>query len=218
LSQKWILVLVLAVLACQKKASFDKETAKSYFQEIVLGNEWASPRAVISKWEKPLYIYLQGDFPSDLEKELHQIIGELKVLTKLEMYLVENADNANMIVFAGKASEYIQKVEPRASSFIKKNKGLFYVDVCQDASICKGSIWVDTHKVLQLNLQKHLLREEFTQSLGFVNDSWRFKESIFYQGWTKNQHYTELDIWLIKQLYHPEIHSGMTWIEIQDFF
>ena len=50
--------------------------------------------------------------------------------------------------------------------------------------------------------QKHLLREELTQSLGLCNDSWKYDNSIFYQGWTTTNQYSEMDKRLIDMLYN----------------
>ena len=50
--------------------------------------------------------------------------------------------------------------------------------------------------------QKHLLREELTQSLGLFNDSWKYPESIFYQGWSTVTEYSDMDKRLIDMLYN----------------
>ena len=34
--------------------------------------------------------------------------------------------------------------------------------------------------------QKHVIREEITQSLGFLNDTYDYPESIFYQGYSES--------------------------------
>ena len=50
--------------------------------------------------------------------------------------------------------------------------------------------------------QKHLLREELTQSLGLFNDSYKYPESIFYQDWTTTTEYAQIDRELIDMLYN----------------
>ena len=41
--------------------------------------------------------------------------------------------------------------------------------------------------------RSHLIREEITQSLGLFRDSWRYPDSIFYQGWTATGEYASID-------------------------
>ena len=57
-------------------------------------------------------------------------------------------------------------------------------------------------KCFEIQSQKHLLREELTQSLGLRNDSYTYPESIFYSNWTNTTEYTELDKSLIDMLYN----------------
>jgi hypothetical protein len=51
-------------------------------------------------------------------------------------------------------------------------------------------------------MKKHILREELTQSIGLLNDSMKYPNSIFYQGWTFPTEYTELDKEVIKRHYN----------------
>jgi hypothetical protein len=63
-------------------------------------------------------------------------------------------------------------------------------------------MYVDLYRANEIDEQKHLLREELTQSLGLVNDSWKYKNSIFYQGWTTTTEYSDIDRELIDILYN----------------
>jgi len=58
--------------------------------------------------------------------------------------------------------------------------------------------------------RSHLIREELTQSLGIMNDSYSFEDSIFYQGWTDTINYLPIDRTIISLLYDPRLKSGMT--------
>ena len=63
-------------------------------------------------------------------------------------------------------------------------------------------MYVDIERTSTNDGQKHLLREELTQSLGLCNDSYDYPESIFYQGWTETTEYAEIDKELIQMLYN----------------
>jgi len=62
--------------------------------------------------------------------------------------------------------------------------------------------FVDTERTSNNSQRKHILREEITQSLGFGNDSYRYPESIFYQGWTEVHEYSDIDKEVIKMFYN----------------
>ena len=63
-------------------------------------------------------------------------------------------------------------------------------------------MYVDTERCTSIDAQKHLLREELTQSLGLFNDSDKYPNSIFQQAWTETTEYSEIDIKMIHMLYN----------------
>ena len=69
-------------------------------------------------------------------------------------------------------------------------------------------MYVDINKANTLE-QKHLLREEFTQSLGLAKDSGLYDDSIFQSEWTSTTEYSTIDRDLIRLLYHPTMISGL---------
>tara|TARA_B100001093_G_scaffold520464_1_gene616279 strand:+ start:7859 stop:8116 length:258 start_codon:yes stop_codon:yes gene_type:complete len=70
-------------------------------------------------------------------------------------------------------------------------------------------MYVDINRA-NLAEQKHLLREELTQSLGLARDSQKYPESIFQSAWTTTTKYTSIDSDLIRLLYHPDMRIGLT--------
>jgi hypothetical protein len=63
-------------------------------------------------------------------------------------------------------------------------------------------MYVDIERTKSRDAQRHLLREELTQSLGLINDTYDYPESIFYQGWTETTEYAPIDRELIQMLYN----------------
>jgi hypothetical protein len=63
-------------------------------------------------------------------------------------------------------------------------------------------MYVDIYRCESIEGQKHLLREELTQSLGLTNDAFDYRESIFYQKWTETTEYAPIDRKLIEMLYN----------------
>ena len=64
----------------------------------------------------------------------------------------------------------------------------------------------------------HAIREEITQALGLMEDSWSHSDSIYYQGWTPGVHYAEIDQTLIRMLYRPDIQPNMSCQEVRNVF
>ena len=58
--------------------------------------------------------------------------------------------------------------------------------------------------------RSHLIREELTQSLGLMNDSDKYNDSIFYQNWTDVIEFSEIDKTVIKLLYLKTIKPDMS--------
>ena len=63
-------------------------------------------------------------------------------------------------------------------------------------------MYIDVVRCTDLQGQKHLLREELTQSLGLKNDSYKYENSIFQQKWTEVTEYAPIDIKVIEMLYN----------------
>ena len=64
----------------------------------------------------------------------------------------------------------------------------------------KALVFINTQETSPKR-QKHIIREELVQSLGFINDTYDFKESIFYQGYSEKSTFSSLDESIIKLLY-----------------
>jgi hypothetical protein len=74
---------------------------------------------------------------------------------------------------------------------------------CTRATILIASDASQTERV-------HAIREEITQGLGLMTDSWTHADSIFYQGWTPGVRFAEIDKTLVRMLYRTDVRPGMT--------
>lgn len=190
---------------------------KIYFKEIVLGREYEdATTAKVVRWTKNIKIYMEGiERVPFLKKELEKVVTELNTLISgIFIEIVNKRKQANLHVFLGQANDYVNLVERNAKAYISNNKGLFYIYKNDHYEIEKGSIYVDTYRVRHEDALKHLLREELTQALGLMNDSYRYKKSIFYQRWSYTVQYLEIDKKLIQLLYNSKIKQGMSRQEV----
>lgn len=186
-------------------------TEQTYFLEVSLQNEFGSSPNVIKKWGGDIKIFLPDTSYQDLNNELDNIITELNDLSEtIKIYRVHNQAEANFIAFFGNGTTYAAQYEPNAANYVNANWGLVWVYWNTRYEIYKGSIYVDVFRTLEKECQLHLLREELTQALGLLNDSYRYPESIFYQGWTCTTGYAEIDKKLIQFQQNPLIKAGMS--------
>lgn len=77
-------------------------------------------------------------------------------------------------------------------------------------NITRGSMLVDITKLDSLDCQKHILREELTQGLGLLNDTFDHPASIFYQRYTCFPSYADIDLALLELFLSNKIQAGMT--------
>jgi hypothetical protein len=194
--------------------SIDKEiyTAEemSYFKEIALQVEYGSQMNRIHKWTKELHVKIMG-YPSSEDKRALdstlEILNELSENLKLR-YASEN-EQANVQVYFIPHSEFMKhtSITSIQESIFRSNWGLAAVWWNKQGEIYQAEILIATDFPNAVE-RAHLIREELTQSLGLLNDSWKEPESIFYQGWG-TQDYTMLDKKLIQILYNGKIRPNM---------
>ncbi len=202
---KKLITLLIVLLSI---SGYSQNTdVKEYYNEIC-GNWEFSGKKIPSKFEKDIKIYYNGDISEELLVELNKIVSELNELIEIvNVELVNKKDSSNVYLFFGSGDEFInsldmyQSKKDMLSNLIKTNWGIFWINETWDSKIINSKVFVDTDRNKQLIRQKHLLREELTQSLGFPNDSYEYENSIFQKKWTEVTEYSDLDREIIKLHY-----------------
>jgi hypothetical protein len=179
---------------------FSKEE-RDYFKEIALSSEYSDrDKGEVCRWKSDMNIYVTGQQSEELMNELNRIVDELNdLIDPININIVNDRSESNYIILFGSQDQY-NELEPGQEEFIEKNWGLFVVNGGTD--IKEGTMYVDIYRCESLDGQKHLLREELTQSLGLFNDSYKYDNSIFQQRWTETTEYAPIDRQLIKMLYN----------------
>jgi hypothetical protein len=179
----------------------------SYYKEITNSTEFTNKQNDSQKWRSDVKIYIDGICDSVAEQEVYKVVNELnELIDSIEITVVNNKDESNLIAFFGFCTDY-DKFEPYAIPYSGNNYGLFVV-YPKNNEITKGSFYVDVVRCEWLDTaliektKKHLVREELTQSLGLYNDSMKYPNSIFYQGFTYTTEYCDLDKKIIKIHYN----------------
>jgi hypothetical protein len=187
-----------------------------YFKDVALGFEFGNATEVTRKWNSELKIFIGGEPTDELIDELEKIKTEINELTtdSFKISIVKDSSQSNYYIFFGPGTEYAQLYTSQAN-LVDSNWGLFSVFWNNQNQFISGHMYVDISRA-NLNEQKHLLREELTQSLGFARDSQKYSESIFQSAWTTTTEYTLIDRDLIRLLYHPNMSIGLNESQVDD--
>jgi len=198
-----ILVVFISIIFFSNRliSQIDSNEVNAYFNEIALKDEFSGE--VLSnpiKWTSDIRIYVKGEKKQYLILELSKIISELNDLIEyINISIVSDSTQSNMPIFFGSMEEY-NIIFPYSRKYSNQlGLGSLWTN---NNEIYFAKIFVDTKNHLSISEEKHVLREELTQCLGLPNDSWKYPNSIFYQGWTSITEYSDIDKLLIKKLYH----------------
>jgi hypothetical protein len=194
--------------------TYDKNLI-AYFEEIALGFEFGPAEEVTRKWANDMKIFVGGNKTPTMMSELQTIITEINDLSTdgFDMSIVDDSLQSNFYIFLGSGADYADKY-PSQSSLVNTNWGLFSLYWDDSGHFYLGNMYVD---ILRANAaeQKHLLREELTQSLGLAKDSNKYPESIFQTAWTTTDEYANIDRDLIRLLYHPQMEVTLNATQVE---
>ena len=182
---------------------YDQKTIE-YFREITLRNEFNSKvkkRQV--RYKKDLKIYLSGTYEKYMVDEVEDILIDLNaIINPIQLTLVKNKSDANMIIFFGNYNSFVTNNPDLIDAPKLKDCDGYFKLKSRGDEIVSSRIFINLDKQQsKLDLQD-CLREEITQSLGTINDSWKYKNSVFYQGPNYVTRYSEIDVNIIKMLYN----------------
>ena len=204
-------VTITGSVKTDKNLTENQRFAVEYFKEVALGFEFGNASKVTRKWGDDVNIYLMGEPTNVLLRELDDIIDDLNRLipsTGPELRIVANSANSNFILYMGTGEGYAE-IDGNAKNLVASNYGLFFVNFNRRNFITSATMYVDTERGSEIN-QRHLLREELTQALGFARDSGRFSDSIFQESYSGTAtDYNQFDEAVIRMLYHPEMQTGL---------
>lgn len=184
----------------------DKEI--EYFTEIALGTEYGNNIEVVRKWDSDIRIKIKGD-PNEKDIEsLNQVISDINGIIGDKVYLTIVNTNENInINFVSLSDFSICNAKPGNYGYFNcrwRNNVIYGCDIC-----------IATDDSLLQEERSHMIREELTQSLGLMRDSFKYRDSIFYEGWTQTLNYSEIDRKMIEILYLDDVWLGMSKVEVE---
>lgn len=170
-------------------------TTDAYYQEIAKQTENGDIAFFPRRWTDNIRIRVHGDPNPDDLHELDRVVVELnELIAPIHLELTEA--NANLDLHFIPVNEFSQTL-PQYTSY---NPGFHWVWWDDNGTIYRAVVLISTTNLSQ-SARNHIIREELTQSLGFLNDSARYPDSIFYRGWTTTTQFSDLDRSIIRKHY-----------------
>ena len=199
------LMFILIGCSFQPNSNNFSQEEIDYFTEIALGAEFGDEVPVIKKWTDDLRIKIEGK-PTEADLLIiANIIDDLnELISGIKIKLVDKKETLT-ITFAPESD--FTTIDP---NYVPINYGFFWALWHDDNFVIyNASILVSSADITQKE-RSHLIREELTQSLGLMNDSDKYSDSVFYQEWTDATEFTVMDRAVIKLLYYKKIKPGMS--------
>ena len=202
-----LFLIIIILISCTHQIdtnNYSKEEI-DYFTEIALGAEFGDEISVIKKWTGDIRIKINGEPTKADLQTINSIISDLNYLiSEIKIKIVDKDEN--LIITFSPESDFAE-IDP---NYVPTNFGFFWALWHDDNFVIyDASILISSADITQKE-RSHLIREELTQSLGLMNDSNKYKDSIFYQEWTDIAEYSEIDKAVIKLLYQKKIEPGMS--------
>jgi len=193
-----------------------------YFKQVALNSEYDdSPRKIL-KWNKSMIIFIfKDDEYSEQIKVIYETIHNMNKIFSdgFKIQVTDDFYKSNSVLYLGKR-ENIEMLYPYLFEGINGSfAGLASIEFNnEDYGIEKVDIFIDTEQPFEI--QECTILEEITQSIGLMNDSEKYSNSVFYENkirdsiYTKN--YSNLDFDIIELLYHSKMKSGLDLQEAED--
>jgi hypothetical protein len=199
-----ISILLIDCSFQSSSSNFTKEEIE-YFTEIALGAEFGDEVSAIKKWSENIRIKINGVPTEEDLQTITNIIDDLnELIAAIKIKLVDK--NENLTITFSHESDFSSIDQ----NYVPTNYGFFWALWHDDNFVIyDASILISSADITQKE-RSHLIREELTQSIGLMNDSNRFEDSIFYQEWTDVIEYSEIDKAVIKLLYLKRVKPGMS--------
>ena len=206
---------IMSAVGSDKHRSEISENDSDYFKELTLGDYTVDNKNGIVKWVDDINIFIEGDMPVSLQRELDSLILEINlIISDVELKLVTTEAEANYYIFVNLAEKY-RSLYPDSTVGSLKTGGVFNTYGNLDYEITHGSIYIDL-VTAESNIGKFALRKLLTQSLGIHYQSRRYENSVFAVNRRSIRGYSDLDQAIIRTLYSECVKAGMDKFELDN--
>ncbi|MDH3269761.1 MAG: DUF2927 domain-containing protein [Gemmatimonadota bacterium] len=175
-----------------------------YFTEIAFGSEFGGATPLLRRWREgsgPL-VRVNGSPTNEDREVVDSAFAEINRLAPVDIEIVADFPTVELhFVPQAEFDEILPQAPPG-------NVGLVWLWWDAQQYLYQSVVLIATD--ISPALRAHIIREELTQMLGLLQDSFRYPASIFYQQYSEVTEYLAIDRAVIELLYRPELSVGMT--------
>lgn len=190
------------------------------FLELTFALENGETLPAILRYETPVRVYMGSPDLVPYRPDLAALLNRIRVEAGVDIAETDDPDAAQIRIEAVSAAE-IARIFPTAACFIVPEERT-WSDFMRDRAAPQVR-WSEQHTLRRAAIfvppdttpqdLRDCLNEEVTQALGPANDLYRLPDSI----WNDDNFHgmaTPFDMLMLRTLYQPELHSGMTRAEV----
>jgi hypothetical protein len=181
------------------------DSINDYFFEITTKNEYYPNRVKKPmKWKKKdISIALMGKPKSNDIKVFKEVTRYIENYLNIS-FRYSDSEDADILFFIGSNDYFENELSeyfPRKIFSDGNSTALFFfkTNIFDRTSINRSFVFISEGVIPKY--KKHLFLEELVQSMGFPNDSYKYPNSIFYQGGSCDTVFNYMDSAIIKILY-----------------
>lgn len=179
-----------------------------YFNEVCLDSEYveSGDPSVVQKWTTSIKYILLGSYTAEDRTTIRNFAAELNSIKGFPgMNETQNETEATLRIYCCDRKELLERMGGSSNFQNLDGAVTFWYDgqnEIYDATICYLTD-------LDEPLRKSVILEEIYNGLGPAQDTILRSDSIIYQEFSQPQKLSEIDVLLLKLLYHPDIKCGM---------
>jgi hypothetical protein len=183
--KKLLFILLFVASECNAEELTDgwRYLKEVWAEELLVGAEYGHSPTVCIRWGKSPTLSVcrpsesQKQIVSNAVKELNQALSR----TKVQIKLCEDNTFADISVEFVDKETFKKQAGHYLGQFYDELNGFVSVKSDKSFNIKKAVVFLNKD-ALKDDEMIHVVYEEITQSLGILNDSWHYEDSIFYQG------------------------------------
>lgn len=184
--------------------------------ELTFELESGEPLDGLLRYETPVRVYLRSPELAAYRRDLEELLQRLRTEAGIDIAETRDPRKAQITIEAVSSND-IARAFPTAACFIVPGQTTWrdFLRGGPNSRIRWSDQETLTHSVIFLPLDttpqdvRDCLNEEITQALGPANDLYRLPDSV----WNDDNFHgavTVFDMTILRALYQPEFHSGMT--------
>ena len=179
-----------------------------YFNEVALKSEYGEDPGVLCRWEDKIVYEIKGDATEEDITLIEDLAARLNSIEGFPgIRRASGLARANLVISFTDRDDIAVSFEAADENCAGMAE---YTWDANTGKIFEGRAAIDKELTDE---RKSTICEEFLQSLGPANDSYKYITSVFYQGFCTAQTPADVDWAVMEMIYSPRLHTGMRAID-----